>query len=240
MTDVKRALAQFIYDSLETRTRDNGDEFVTRKDSAPEWVQNVCQEAHDGMMPDDWRYGAIQALVANLSDNDSDEWENLQHGICDDNVDVYNAELLNWVSSNLTRAEYVSEAVEEMGVPEPFDLYKTLQYGQYREMEEVYSSLVSSIEERAEDLELWSAGWNMCGYMSDMEPATFADFEDAREFIVAELEERADSLDKVNENDGDHVSAVSWVEKQESEFSVNVLGSAYWVQKRDIADALKD
>ena len=45
------------------------------------------------------------------------------------------------------------------------------------------------------------AGWNMPGYMPDMDPAEFETCADAREFLASEFERVADALDEGSEND---------------------------------------
>lgn len=44
---------------FETKTRDNGDVFVSLKDGHPEWLQELVWHAHEAgaMLPDDYRYG---------------------------------------------------------------------------------------------------------------------------------------------------------------------------------------
>lgn len=57
------------------------------------------------------------------------------------------------------------------------------------------------IEKRIEELKeqvtpRWVAGWNMPGYMPDSKPAEFDNFEDARDYIVDEIDEEADSAEE--------------------------------------------
>ncbi len=45
------------------------------------------------------------------------------------------------------------------------------------------------------DIEIWSAGWNMPGYMPDSEPCRFTDNKAAREYIADQLDTLADETD---------------------------------------------
>lgn len=69
-------------------------------------------------------------------------------------------------------------------------------YGDDDEEEETVSTIGDDEEE--ENLP-FVAGWNMPGYMPDNDPATFATFDDAKRYIIAELkiaEENADTEDE--------------------------------------------
>jgi hypothetical protein len=43
-----------------------------------------------------------------------------------------------------------------------------------------------------DDVPLWSAGWNMPGYMPDSDPALFMDWSDARDYIAGEIRTTAE------------------------------------------------
>lgn len=91
-----------------------------------------------------------------------------------------------------------------------------------------------------DDIKLFSAGWNMPGYMPDSTPAVFTDFETARNYIAEEIERAAD--EKAQEIDyqehdteksaiTEYDDAKAWVKKQASEFSVVVGDYCYWVKE---------
>lgn len=148
MTTIKK-LAEQMQEQFTTGKRDNGEEFHKLKDAHPEWMQDVCREAHSEMMPDDFIFEMISNAVDLLADVDDDCAEDFDayHEKADElEADVYNNTLLKWVSSNLTRASYVDDALEA-GATKLFD---ALQWGQLEERREVFSRVLEELRERAE------------------------------------------------------------------------------------------
>ena len=94
-------------------TRNDGKKFTHTAD-APEWIQRMCSAAHGDMMPDDWRYEHISAVLDAIKDygsgdaepDDLDEW---RHEIVDGLVDIYTHNLTAWSYSNqrLKTARYL-------------------------------------------------------------------------------------------------------------------------------------
>lgn len=132
-------------DTLRTiRTTPHGD------DGPGDWLQEICQHAHGSMMPDDFRYEMIEAALTYFADadNDADDY----HEACDNEVPVYNAELLRWLASHLERAGYCDEAVSELIGPsnEP-DIIKTIALGFYYEQHEVFGLVRQALEDADDD-----------------------------------------------------------------------------------------
>jgi hypothetical protein len=144
LTDVqKKAINALKW--FETKNRDSGESFYSLKDSAPQELKDMIRAAHDKMLPDDYKYAyVVDALEAVEAYEDID---NIESEI---EADVYNSDLLKWLSSNLTRAEYVDEYVEEFGISglKDFDLYKIISGGQYLERVEVFNVVRSFLEEK--------------------------------------------------------------------------------------------
>jgi len=127
---------------FETATRGDDTDFIRLK-TEDENIMQLIRSAHGDMMPDDFKYQFIcEALQAISETDDIDD-------ICLE-PDCYNRDLLKWVSSNLTRASYVDEAVEEIGYK---DFYNSLAIGQLREKDEVLYSVRASLEEICEGIE---------------------------------------------------------------------------------------
>ncbi len=61
--------------------------------------------------------------------------------------DIYNADLLSWLSSNLRRADYVNQILEESDIQDCFSLLRS---AQYREIEEVTQAIINYIESELE------------------------------------------------------------------------------------------
>ncbi len=159
--DIKRELMQFFSNQFMTKTRDDGTEFTCLGDNVPAWCTEVVHSAHGDYLPDDWRYHWIAAASDFFADNDPDNWDELLNEETDSLVNVYNSDLLRWLSSNLTRSGYVNDAVNEMGFPDEFDIFHTIMMGQYEEIRETLESLLSSISDIAENAEPYAAGYNL-------------------------------------------------------------------------------
>lgn len=138
-----QTLAAEMSGSFEGATRSNGEEFRKLREDAPEWMSNVCREAHDKaqMLPDDWRYHFIEQAVDAIAD----------HGITDSDdalrsiePDLYTGELTGWLSSRNSRVHFLDEALSHCG---PFkDGFNLLATAQMMEKEEVFQQVVSALE----------------------------------------------------------------------------------------------
>lgn len=104
--------------------------------------------------------------------------------------------------------------------------------------------IIDRVEElREQQTRKFIAGWNMAGYMPDSEPQEYDDFDDARDAVVEQMNERKyDMEDDLAELEGGEGSEslqsrieelktlIEEVEQQDEEFSVVFYGMAYWVK----------
>lgn len=130
---------------FERRKRDDGEQFVTLKDGAPEWVRDMVYDAHGVFGPDDWRYRCIEYAVyhiAETGDEDSGEF-------ADSFVDVYTMTRFAWLASNLNRMSYVDDAVSEFGYDADQGIVGMVGLGQYMEASEVYGLVWGALDARA-------------------------------------------------------------------------------------------
>lgn len=241
--NTKNEIMRFFSNQFESRERESGDTFFCMGDNRPTWCQDVARECHGDLLPDDWRYKWLSLASSILADIESDNWEERVFEIADDLTDVYNGRLLTWLSSNLTRAAYVEDYVNENGIDSNnFDLFRLLMAGQCQEISETLSTLIQQISDLAENVEPYTAGFNMCGCMPDSEPATFEDFQSAKDYILDELSEREEfelcqservytqEATKEHETKGEKYGECwRWVMNQTDEFTVTVNGFAFWV-----------
>ena len=144
MTNEQKKAKEFL-DWFEVKERDNGDKFLTLKDGRPEELQEAVHLAHDGMLPDDYKYDYfVESLEKILDYDDMDDIES------EIEADCYNSDLLKWLSSNLSRAKYVEEYVQEFGIEaKDFDLYRIISGGQYLERSRVFNAVRRFIEKVA-------------------------------------------------------------------------------------------
>jgi hypothetical protein len=143
--DRLRILANVGYRSMETAAREDGTEYTRKRQDCPEWVAELIREAHDGLMPDDWRYATIREAFITIAEADDLDEAGTEFA---DSADVYNSDLLAWVSSNANRGAYVDEARAEFGPPR--DFFHSLQMGQYVERAEVYASVLAGLRAEAD------------------------------------------------------------------------------------------
>lgn len=143
-TLASEALAYF-----ERRHRDSGEVYVTHRAPDGNWVYQLVREAHGDMMPDDWRYAAIEAVLGALAENNfanADAARDNQHAICAGLVDVYTADLTEWLHSSTARLGYVDEARFEGFIAADADEITRLQIGQFLEFFEIYGLVVDALE----------------------------------------------------------------------------------------------
>lgn len=140
-----RDLAQLMSRRFTRRTREDGTTYTTLTDAADEWMTDVVRDAHDGMLPDDWRFDAIAAAVEFLADNEDagdrvDEW-------ADGMIDTDMRALVDWLGSHVSRWAYCDEARAEWGGSAEY-LSEDVMRGQYLEALEVFGFVVRALEER--------------------------------------------------------------------------------------------
>jgi len=113
----------------------------------PQELRELCREAHDDMLPDDWRYLFIVEALEAIADRPDDDLENSEL-----EPDIYNPDVLSWLSSRASRYAYVDDAAELWGIPEKdFSCIKLIQLGQLQEKEEVYAVVLDRLKQLIED-----------------------------------------------------------------------------------------
>ncbi len=132
------------------RTSDE-EEYVRLKDGAPEWLKDAVHEAHGDLLPDDWRYSMAREAFQTIAEAvDTDGIESIENEFAD-NTDVYTADLLKWLASNLTRIGYCDEANNEYGFQKDTTTEEIIRRGQAGERLEVFGAIRRAIEaEQAE------------------------------------------------------------------------------------------
>lgn len=152
------SLASEAHDYFETAKRADSEQYYLRvKDGAPEWLQDLCREAHhcgwagELMFPDDWRYEAIYAALGHIADSGAETIHDLEdqaHEFADSHVDVYNDDRAKWLGSHHYRSGYVDEARDEGLIADDADLMAQLGVGQYEELSEVFHAVARFLSDR--------------------------------------------------------------------------------------------
>jgi len=102
------------------------------------------------IMPDDFRWDHILRLLERLTEYEFDsvdyiEDHGIDHEIIDSLVDVYTGHLTAWLASHNSRVEWCNEAVTSQLV-DGSDIIKTIQYGQYLEIQMIMNNILSYLE----------------------------------------------------------------------------------------------
>lgn len=142
-----REKAEELYLFFETRTV-NDKSFITLRDDTPDWARQVIFTAHDAMMPDDFRYQFIKDAVAAIADHPG---RDAAREIIEDDQEIWNSTMSQWLSSHMSRWEYVDEILEERAmtrhVPKLFEL---LQHGMLREKLDTFELTWNALHETLE------------------------------------------------------------------------------------------
>mgnify|MGYP001558893181 CR=1 FL=1 len=128
------------------KTRDNGEDYYCTVDDTPEWIMDMVREAHGDKTSDDYVYDWIDTALSDIADGMT---EDDVYAHVDNTVDSYTSSLTAWLASDVHRVYYLTEVLEESNVKDGF---AALAQAQYREIEEVFSSVLNSIQARVDDL----------------------------------------------------------------------------------------
>lgn len=139
MTIQEKAVEALSY--FERKTRDNGTSYYCHNAPNDSWVYDMVYDAHDGMMPDDHKYSMIHDALYSIAHEEADP-EDMRE-IADGMVNVYYSEQREWLASNWNRAEYVNQAIQELG---PFeDIHAQIAAGWYLEASEICALVVMAL-----------------------------------------------------------------------------------------------
>lgn len=141
-----QTLAESVRKSFVQDKREDGTAFWKRVDGTPDWVQELCLQAHGDMMPDDWRYAFIVEALDALEENEDPDDITLE-------ADIYTHELTTWLGSRADRFGYCDEAYADYGLETFPGTIELLQLGQAAEKREVLDLVRSSLESYIRALE---------------------------------------------------------------------------------------
>ena len=137
---------------FERRTRRRGEDetqFYTLTDRHPTWVKEMVYSAHEDMMPNDYKYQYVVDTLDALS-----EGQDPEEALYEIEADVYNYDLLRWLESHGERVGFVDEATRELGHNAELGIIGDIMMGQVQEKQQVWQSVVSSLRERLEAIEM--------------------------------------------------------------------------------------
>jgi hypothetical protein len=142
----KLQLITELRESFTKKVRDDRTEYYTLKDHNNDTLVDLVRECHFDMLPNDTSYNLIVRVIDAIKETlefsvEIDEECYLQD--LDIESDIYNADLINWLASNLTRSTFVDDAMANYGCS---DCFNALSTGQWLEMEAIKAIIIDYIE----------------------------------------------------------------------------------------------
>jgi hypothetical protein len=138
-------LAEKLSKALETKKRNDGNEFVSLKDGSPAWMTDVIRATHGNKLPDDTTYAFIERAADAIADS-----EDPQDAIAEIEPDPYTAGLTAWLNARVDHVYYLTEVLEESDIKDGFQL---LAAAQQKQLHEVGYALISALEDAAENVD---------------------------------------------------------------------------------------
>ena len=140
-------MAEEAYGWMERAERECGGSYVRRKSNAPEWVQDLCRQAHGDRFPDDWIYEQIYDCLACIADN---ECEHDALMAAENGVDVFYSDLCDWAK---TWRGYVDDYIADAIADGATNLSDIIQCAQVEVIDQIFAVIVSFLTDMAEKRE---------------------------------------------------------------------------------------
>jgi hypothetical protein len=109
-TKTVQELASELSKAFETKTRDNGDEFVSLKDGSPQWMTDAIHKVHGDKMPDDHIYLFCEMAASAMADCEREDEDSLREAIEEIEPLIYTHQQMEWFAGNY---EYCDQAIEQ-------------------------------------------------------------------------------------------------------------------------------
>lgn len=147
-----KCLAKELFDQLELKTRIDGTDFFSLK-SHEKWMIDVCRKAHGEFMPNDYVYKAIVEALDCILGASGESESDIKESVFANNqieAEIYNNDLLAWVSNNLYFAQYVDTALTELHFK---SLFEALSRGNQIFKEDIFNSVLDSLSNLTQESE---------------------------------------------------------------------------------------
>jgi hypothetical protein len=142
MTLTLSQLAQRYHEAFEHAEREDGSGYWRRKDrkTTDDALYRLCYDAHDGMLPDDYKYRFIVDALTAIADAEPGREAEAADTI---EPDCYTGQLTAWLHSDIRRVFYCNETLETYA---PKDGFQLLALAQQAEQREVFASVLRSLQ----------------------------------------------------------------------------------------------
>jgi len=115
-----------------------------------EYNGNFLDKSDLSCLLDGYDFESLDELIAYLDDEDGNYIGDKISELADSKVDCYYYILREWSVNNY---EYIEEAIDEFGAPNPFDFHKAIQIGQYKAYSDEFYALKQEFKEFVEGLD---------------------------------------------------------------------------------------
>ena len=131
---------------FERATRADGSTYIVLTTTPEtEWLRDAVYAAHDGELPNDWRFQICAHIVELLEDGYSAD---MHSELADSLVDVYTANLFAWLAADQSRTAYCDEAwSDDLASASDHGIVGLISAGQYLAISAMVDILAQAIEE---------------------------------------------------------------------------------------------
>jgi len=133
-------LAEEYCKMFKEKKKGDGTDYICLKEDAPSELRDLVQNAHGNSFPDDFIYEQILICLCMIAE--AEDEEELEEPSIE--ADIYNRDLLNWLSSSLTRHNYVDLAVRDYG--HGLSIIDDIMAGQVQEKTDIYFNVLDSLK----------------------------------------------------------------------------------------------
>lgn len=142
MTVKERAADALHYFDHVERTTTDSKVILVLKDDAPQQLRDMVRAAHLGLVPNDTSVRMIYEMLCALSDVSDDSA--VDDIIAEFEPPIYDSELIDWLGSDTTRADYADDAIERLrAVGSEFNLLNVLRLAYKLEVEEIAAVIMN-------------------------------------------------------------------------------------------------
>lgn len=122
----------------------NATRFIRLKANRPEWVFRLAMIAHNGLLPDDWRYEMIDNCLGELAECEDEEAA--ASSVVENCIPIETHRLIDWLGSGGGRIGYCNEVYSYSE-----DVNSMLAAGFCLELEEVLGLVKAELERLIEE-----------------------------------------------------------------------------------------
>jgi len=138
--------------AFQFQTRDDGSIYYSLRDGSPGWMIEAVYAAHDGELPNDWRFSVCNFLAQNLAEYDSaDDARDHAGELADAQATIYTSQLLNWYADRPGRLDYADQADLEIGDHGAL-IGDRLHLGHHYAIQQMVGMLIDACESRSRQL----------------------------------------------------------------------------------------